>query len=110
MKQPATPTLEAMSEIHPQSQAIGEFLEWLSTEKSIVLAEVHRHGPQCEGWDHEEGRFDPGSRPRCDFQDGDMHFASYSIEKLLAEFFEIDLNKAEQEKRALLDFVRRYNA
>ena len=58
------------------------------------------------GWDEERERFDPRSRPRCEFIEGTLYLAHYTIEKLLAEFFEIDLNQAETERRKLLEYVR----
>ncbi len=69
-----------MHSVKPESQAIGEFLEWLHHEKQWELAE---------------------------WENNSLYPAHYSIEKLLAEFFEIDLDKVDKEKRALLDQVRR---
>lgn len=36
----------------------------------------------------------------------DVEMPRVSIERLLAEFFEIDLDKVEVERRALLDFIQ----
>ena len=74
--------LDKMSAVKEKSQAIGEFLEWLRSEKGYFLA------------------VDAGER------EGGPYMANYNIEQLLAEFFEIDLNKVEQEKRAMLDQLR----
>lgn len=76
------PECEKMSQVRPQSQAIGEFLEWLRYEKGWVLATVP-----------EEYEFT-------------LVEASYSIEGLLAEFFGIDLDKVETERRQMLDEIR----
>jgi len=79
-KAPACPECDKMKAVQKQSQAIGEFLEWLLCEKNLQL---------CE-WD---GLYKmiPDHTP---------------TEELLAEFFGIDLKKVEQEKRAILDFMR----
>lgn len=80
---PAVSELDKMHAITRQSQPIGEFLDWLSY-KGIVLAKYK------EGWNFP----------------WPVHT---SIEELLAEHFEIDLNKVEQERRALLDYFRARN-
>lgn len=72
--------LDKMEAVKEKSQAIGEFLEWLGGE-DIALCRYRE----------KFGRYIP--------------FA-LNIEELLAAFFEIDLIKAESEKRKLLaDFV-----
>jgi hypothetical protein len=78
--EPACPECEKMQKVKDRSQAIGEFLEWLQEEKALQL---------CE-WD---GLYK-------------MMPVDIPTEKLLAEFFDIDLNKVEQEKRAILDYMR----
>ena len=78
---PPTPTLDKMREVKDQSQAIGEFLEWLASEKNVHLAQ------SVDGHNYPQ------------------HFP-YQTEALLAEFFDIDLNEAEAEKRAILDHIR----
>ena len=80
------PEHDKLRAISGKSQAIGEFLDWLGAEKHWFLAE----------WD--------GIKRA----DGDERAwpASYSITKLLAEFFEIDLDKIEAEKRAMLEALR----
>lgn len=103
----SSPTLEKMRAVHPRSQAIGEFIEWLRHHKGWVIAERHCHGPQCEGWDEDRDKFNPGrGEPRCEFYDGQLFEASFSIEQLLAEYFEIDLGEADKEKRALLESLQ----
>jgi len=76
------PECEKMSKVRKQSQLVGEFLDWLMNERGIVLSEYH------EG----EGRND----------EEELMPISVRIEELLAEFFEIDLKKVEQERRQIL--------
>ena len=81
-----TPELDKMHGVHEQSQAIGEFLDWLQIEKNWTIA----------SWEDNDDI-------------GELYPVSFSIEKLLAEYFEIDLQKAEEEKRAILEAVRKSN-
>lgn len=77
------PEHEKLKLIKDKSQAIGEFLEWLGAEKGLHVAQ----------WISEH-RLMP---------------ANYSTEKLLAEFFDIDLDKLEDEKRAMIEEQRKLN-
>ncbi len=79
----AYPECAKLAEVSGMSQAIGEFLEWMGQDTPIVLAQYG--------------------------EDGDLFMASTNREKLLAEFFEIDLNKVEKERRAMLDSIRKAN-
>jgi hypothetical protein len=71
--------------ISDQSQACMDFIEWLGEEYEIVLCEI----PE----DYERTYF-PIMR---------------SLTKLLAEHFDIDLDKIETEKRAMLAAMREAN-
>ena len=73
------PEHEKLHAVREQSQAIGEFLEWVNTEKGWMLGVYE------------------GER---------MYPASYSINALLAEFFGIDPDLLEREKRAMLESLR----
>lgn len=75
------PEHEKVAEVHERSQAIGEFIEWLGYEKDIRLCQLG-HGD----------RFWP---------------ASESIERLLAEHFDIDLEALSQEKDRMVEEARR---
>lgn len=70
--------------VSKDSQTIGTFLDWLRSGRvpRVTLCVM----------DDSSERYRP----------------SYtSIEKLLAEYFEIDLNKVEEERRAILEGIRR---
>jgi hypothetical protein len=73
-----------MLAVTDKSQSIGEFLEWLLGEKGMHLARYDE--------DHFDGEF--------------LMPVNIGIQELLAEYFEIDLNKVEQERRALLENLR----
>lgn len=78
-----TPTLDRMLEIQGQSQLCGEFLEWLQSKYAMFDKKQKR----------DSGIF---------LGNGDY----INTEKLLAEFFEIDLKEAEKEKSMLLETER----
>ncbi len=101
--QPATPELDKLHAVKDASQACGEFVEWLYIEKHIVLATPHRHTRFCREGEDERGPLN------CDAHGGELVGVSVGINTLLAEFFEIDLDKVEAEKRALLDQIRAAN-
>lgn len=102
----ATPECDKMQAAQEKSQAIGDFLGWLQSgvvkqnlpmERSIFLAAYH---VDCEDRDGE-------TLPEDEWEIGDTLLPyAYSTERLLAEYFGIDLAKAEQEKRAILKEMR----
>jgi len=79
-----TPTLDKMLKVKSESQAIGNFVEWLR-EQGIEIGKYEK----VEGYRNEQFVAD-----------------RRSIEKLLADYFEIDLNKAETERRQILGGLR----
>lgn len=82
----AFPEHDKLALVAPQSQLIYEFLSWLEGTKDAQVTYNH-------------------------------YFSDYSIadagdqtmKEWLAEFFEIDLDKIEAEKRSMLDFIRSMN-
>jgi len=131
-----TPTLDRMVAVKEQSQACGEFLEWLMTEKKLTLCTKHVHCAECYtmGLTKEEFRtkyrverqMTPGlaamfgiaskkelskgrfNAPQCGAGESFV-MASVNIEGLLLQFFKINPDKAEMEQRAMLDNLRRIN-
>lgn len=82
--QPACPECEKLSKVSEQSNKIGDFLDWLR-QHSIVL---------CVYDDGEEAYFDAGM------------MTDSGINHLLAKYFGIDLDKVEEERKALLQWFR----
>lgn len=77
-----TPTLDRMIEIQEQSQLCGEFLDWFLAKYTVFKTKQ--------------------SRAREDINV--MGSGDYiNKEKLLADFFGIDLEEAERERQAILD-------
>ena len=79
-----TPNCDLLLRVQPQSQLCGEFLEFLQSK--FILCVDPPLG-------HAGGYFRAA--------------AAVSSEKLLAEFFGIDSEGLEQEKRAILESIRR---
>ena len=76
------PEHEKLAKIKDQSQAIGEFLEWLNFEKKMWLGEYDRDT---------------------------LIPARYDTVRLLAEFFDINQKLLEEEKREMLEELRKHN-
>lgn len=91
------PEHEKLAKIKDQSQACGDFLEWLQAEKGFVLCHNEHHDE--DGYDEDEN----------EDQEGEYLPAPVSKVRLLAEFFEIDLDKLEDEKQAMLEEQRKLN-
>lgn len=75
------------SAVLDKAHLIGEFLDWLDS-KDIHLSELREIGPG---------------------DDKALDWLSEGPEKLLAEFFDIDLDKIHKEKDAMLAEMRRMN-
>lgn len=82
---PPTPELDRMRGVRDEAATISEFLDWLGSENLSICSLV-------------KNRANPS----------DSYYApiSTSNEKLLAAFFEIDLDKIEKERRLLLEQIR----
>lgn len=78
-----TPTLDKMIEIQEQSQLCGEFLEWLQSRYAMFDKKQKRDSGVFIG-------------------NGDYIYT----EKVLADFFEIDLEEAEREKEIILSGIK----
>ena len=83
-----TPEFEKIQTNHDESQVIGMFLEWLQNEQEVILCTCDKR--KSDKLDEEY--YDP---------------IDDTIEQLLAEYFDIDLDKVEKERRGLLDEIRK---
>lgn len=86
------PEHEKVEAVKRQSQAIHEFIRWLSAEKKVHLAEWV---PLHEGSD--------GSQSRA----ANLHYTRQTLDNLVAEFFEVDLKKFQAEKDQMVEEVMR---
>ena len=110
----AYPEHEKMRAVVERSQTVGSFIEWLRDEKHVWFMHhvswqdtlecpclEHRDPYDSAAWC--ERCKNTGRYTRSGSGEAPFHF---SIEELLAEFFEIDLRKIETEKRAMLASLR----
>ena len=81
-----TPTLDRMIEIQEQSQLCGEFLDRFLRKHTVFDRKQKRESPFANVTGN-----------------GDY----INKEKLLADFFDIDLVEAEKERQAILDIMQR---
>lgn len=81
-QQPQCPECERLAAVSEESNKIGDFLEWLQNKVTF-----------CE-WDDSHERYE---KHKYDYT---------SINGILADYFNIDLDKVEKERRALLEWLR----
>lgn len=86
--QPPCPECEKLADVSEKSNLIGEFLEWLYS-KDLVIAGYEHNG---RGWE--------------ELVVVRRYQGTNGINKLLAEYYDIDLDKVEKERRALLSWLR----
>lgn len=79
--QPKTPECDRLVSVADESHKLGEFLDWLEQRKRLSLAR----------WSRSDDQLVPDYTPK---------------EQLLAEYYGIDLDKVDAERRALLKHVR----
>lgn len=106
---PKTPELDKLKAVAPFSQKIGEFVDIFLMGKGVMLGKPHVHTDKCPGWDKHRGRYNPDNFNRCSYRKDDFEDCHQSLQSLLAEFFEIDMKKVEEERRAVLEYVRNQN-
>jgi len=93
------PECEKMLAVLDNSNAIGNFLEWLLGERKLTICrEITRK--------EVEEAIDAGMEDEIDYEEGDLIIDHTGIEALLAEYFNIDLKKVEEEQQAILQHVR----
>jgi len=98
--QPACPECERLSNVSKQSDPIGQFLEWMKTEKHLVIARYMRIDDE-DGDEPEEDGDEPEEEVLVE--------NGVSIERLLADYFNIDLEVIEKERQALLKYLQEMN-
>lgn len=82
--------IEKALAVKEKSQAIGEFLEWAQSEGYFLASWQHFGNPEPEGHDR-------------------LVTSRNTIHQWFAEFFEIDQDKIEKERQALLNEIRAGN-
>ena len=99
--------LEKLEAVSERSQAIGEFLEWIFGTKKYHIAKYLTDG-EYESTDNVywvDRLYGKDQYKRHRIGKEELMSVYINIEKLLAEFFEIDLNKVEKERRKILEEI-----
>ena len=104
MKEPATPEHEKLKEIKDQSQAIGQFIDWMSETYGAHFYHMQTFTELSTDM-YGKPRLHPDGSQKTHKVDR-LVGVGKSTELLLAEFFSIDLDKIEDEKRAMLAYCR----
>lgn len=87
---PAAPECDKLSDVHEDSNKVGQFLEWMTQERGIVFASWQPADPDYTAFFGETESL----RPQC-----------LNINELLAEYYGVDLKKVEEERRTILDYL-----
>lgn len=82
------PECAKMSAVRDRSQLIGQFLDWLQSTAGVQLCKYVSRSSSL-------GQTNSELMP-----------IGLSIEQILAQYLEIDLEKVEEEKRAMLEHLR----
>ena len=88
-----TPELNKMAAVQSRSQELSAFLDWLRLEKHIVLSVPHEHDVHCR---------DNHGYISCELKKAELVGSPLSSDQLLADYFGIDLQAAELERREVL--------
>lgn len=88
-----------LEKVVDKSQVCGEFLDWLESSNRF-LCTYHKHSDDC---------YDELGDLVCESPTEYPIPLHTNINDLLAEFFNIDRTKIEQEKCQMLDEIRRTN-
>ncbi|RLC85436.1 MAG: hypothetical protein DRJ03_11670 [Chloroflexi bacterium] len=82
----ATPECDKLLAVQSASQSIGMFVKWIREHKKFILADYLGDPEACGGYE-----LFPDHTP---------------VEELLAEYFDIDLDKVERERAQQLELQR----
>lgn len=96
--------LKKLEGVRDKSQEIGEFLEWLFDTKSCCIGK-YLSDDEYESEDNiywVDGLYGKEQFKRHEIGKEELMPIHIDIEKLLAEFFEIDLVKVEEERSEIL--------
>ncbi len=103
---PKTPELDKISEHREVSQEIGSFLDWLEYEAEFGPKKGDGRKAAIRAT-----KLNDSPVKLCIFDDdtGEWEPVVLRIEEKLALYFDIDLNKVEQERQKVLEYVREQN-
>lgn len=98
-----------MRKVSAESEAIGRFID----VGGYTLSQAHKHDAGCFDDDVEDfeafmddDKDDDHPLAPCGYRTGSQVPTHKSIERILADYFKIDLKKLEKEKQAMLEEMR----
>ena len=94
------PEHEKLKAIKDKSQEIGSFIEWLQVSRQIIFARY-----EDVEYTVDDLFSDKGNKVKIN----ELVPFHIPIEQTLAEYFGINLKKLEEEKRQMLDDIRKAN-
>jgi hypothetical protein len=97
---PATPVLDTLKSVKPEADVIARFLEW-AEERRWEFCQPHACGEGCQ---------DDEGEVLCHAAEGERLPVNLGIEKVLAKYLGVDLDAADREKCAVLDWHRKQEA
>jgi hypothetical protein len=110
------PEHEKLKDSKDHSQAIGSFVDWLLEERKVSLTRHHDDRYVCQSCGNigEEGFVWDGGNRQCNVCEVSVTYLPAGfydwnfgrIEDLLADYFEIDLKKLEDEKLSMISELR----
>lgn len=105
MKKPEQkyPECDKLERVSDESQNIGEFIDWLHNEKGYCIANTHAHQEGCFA----RPEFDDDDDAECGYKEDELQPIHLTIEKLLAEYFDVDMDKVEKERRKIIEDLRK---
>lgn len=115
MKNPEQyPECEKLAKVSKESNSIGAFLDWLQ-EQGISLTKWQDEGDNGEPRYIDETTGEQASmlalnsinNPECEEWSEGYFAINTPTEKLLAQYFDIDMNKVEKERRQILEDIRK---
>ena len=83
------PECEKLASVSKESNKIGQFMDWLINEKGYEL-----------------GRWEDIENVELDVTYEGLNPVNLNIESILAEYYNIDMNKVEKERQQILEDLR----
>lgn len=110
------PEHDKLTAVSEKSQAVGEFLEWLQNQHVRLMVWKEDVEERCPRIFCDDGQVFGKECKTCHGSGYSrtgkawVDFSPLGITERLAIYFNVDLNKIEQEKRAMLDAIRAQHA
>ena len=92
------PEHEKLHALKDKRDVAQEFLDWLLDDRNLRLCRRHEHDDRC--YDDDDGSLEWG------YRDGELLEVVQSRGRYMADFLDVDSDKLEAEKRAMLDAMR----